>query len=147
MNAAPKSPAGTHSSAELAALMDRLGRDAAAAAGELALATTATRICATKMAAALRARRPELLAANAGTWKRHAPRGCLGMLDRLALDEAELRTWRAVSSRSALADPIGSTIAQWTRPSRLDIARAVPLGVIGIICEPPQRDLRCGRVA
>ena len=47
------------------------------------------------------------------------------------------RAWRAASRQiAALADPIGTTIAQWTRPNGLDIARVrVPLGVIGIIYE------------
>jgi glutamate-5-semialdehyde dehydrogenase len=37
---------------------------------------------------------------------------------------------------AALADPIGATIAEWTRPNGLRISRVrVPLGVIGIIYE------------
>jgi glutamate-5-semialdehyde dehydrogenase len=139
MNAAPKSTAGTPSSAELAALMDRLGRDSAAAAGVLALATTATKnLALTKMAAALRARRPELLAANAQDMEAARAKGLpAAMLDRLALDEARVEDMaHGVEQIAALADPIGSTIAQWTRPNGLDIARVrVPLGVIGIIYE------------
>ena len=43
---------------------------------------------------------------------------------------------RGVEDIAALADPVGTTIAQWTRPNGLDIARVrVPLGVIGIIYE------------
>jgi glutamate-5-semialdehyde dehydrogenase len=59
------------------------------------------------------------------------------MLDRLALDEARVEDMaRGVEQIAALADPVGSTIAQWTRPNGLDIARVrVPLGVIGIIYE------------
>ena len=47
------------------------------------------------------------------------------------------RPWRAASKRSPrCADPVGTIIAQWTRPNGLDIARVrVPLGVIGIIYE------------
>jgi glutamate-5-semialdehyde dehydrogenase len=37
---------------------------------------------------------------------------------------------------AAFPDPIGTTLARWTRPNGLDIARVrVPLGVIGIIYE------------
>ncbi len=59
------------------------------------------------------------------------------MLDRLALDAGRIEGMaRGVEDIAALADPIGTTIAQWTRPNGLDIARVrVPLGVIGIIYE------------
>ena len=61
MNAAANEAPGL----DIAALMDRLGRDAAVAAGVLALASTATKNAAlAKIAASLRARAPELLAAN-----------------------------------------------------------------------------------
>jgi glutamate-5-semialdehyde dehydrogenase len=119
--------------------MDRLGRDAAAAAGELALATSATKnLALTKIAAALRARRPELLAANAQDMEAARAKGLTpAMLDRLALDAARVEDMaRGVEQIAALADPVGTTIAQWTRPNGLDIARVrVPLGVIGIIYE------------
>ena len=59
------------------------------------------------------------------------------MLDRLALDAERVEAMaRGVEDIAALADPIGTTIAHWTRPNGLDIARVrVPLGVIGIIYE------------
>jgi len=59
------------------------------------------------------------------------------MLDRLALDAARIESMaRGVEEIAALADPIGATVAQWTRPNGLDISRVrVPLGVIGIIYE------------
>jgi len=119
--------------------MDRLGRDAAAAASVLALASTAVKNAAlAKIAASLRARAPELLAANAKDLEAARAKGLSGaMLDRLALDEARVDAMaRGVEDIAALADPIGATIAQWTRPNGLDIARVrVPLGVIGIIYE------------
>jgi len=127
------------SSTEIAALMDRLGRDAAAAAAVLALASTAVKNAAlAKIAASLRARAPELLAANAKDLEAARAKGLSGaMLDRLALDEARVAAMaRGVEDIAALADPIGATIAQWTRPNGLDIARVrVPLGVIGIVYE------------
>jgi glutamate-5-semialdehyde dehydrogenase len=59
------------------------------------------------------------------------------MLDRLALDSDRIEGMaRGVEDIAALADPIGTISAQWTRPNGLDIARVrVPLGVIGIIYE------------
>jgi len=135
MNAASSQASGT----EIATLMDRLGRDAAAAASVLALASTAVKNAAlAKIAASLRARAPELLAANAKDLEAARAKGLSGaMLDRLALDEARVDAMaRGVEDIAALADPIGATIAQWTRPNGLDIARVrVPLGVIGIIYE------------
>ena len=135
MNAAANEP----SALDIAALMDRLGRDAAAAASVLALASTATKNAAlAKIAVSLRARAPELLAANAKDLEAARAKGLSGaMLDRLALDAARIESMaRGVEDIAALADPIGATIAQWTRPNGLDIARVrVPLGVIGIIYE------------
>jgi glutamate-5-semialdehyde dehydrogenase len=129
----------TVSSAEIAAVMDRLGRDAAAAASELALASTAAKnLALTKIAAVVRTRAPELLAANAKDMEAARAKGLSGaMLDRLALDEKRIESMaRGVEDIAALADPVGTTIAQWTRPNGLDIARIrVPLGVIGIIYE------------
>ena len=105
----------------------------------LALASTAVKNAAlAKIAASLRARAPELLAANAKDLEAARAKGLSGaMLDRLALDEARVEAMaRGVEDIAALADPIGATIAQWTRPNGLDIARVrVPLGVIGIIYE------------
>jgi glutamate-5-semialdehyde dehydrogenase len=119
--------------------MDRLGRDAAAAASMLALASTATKNAAlVKIAASLRARAPELLAANAKDLEAARAKGLSGaMLDRLELDAARIESMaRGVEEIAALADPIGATVAQWTRPNGLNIARVrVPLGVIGIIYE------------
>ena len=119
--------------------MDRLGREAATAASVLALASTATKNAAlAQIAASLRARAPELLAANAKDLEAARAKGLSGaMLDRLALDAARIESMaRGVEEIAALADPIGATIAQWTRPNGLDIARVrVPLGVIGIIYE------------
>jgi glutamate-5-semialdehyde dehydrogenase len=124
---------------DIANLMDRLGRDAAAAAGTLALASTATKnLALAKIATALRARRAELLVANAKDMEAAKDKGLSGaMLDRLALDEKRIEAMAGgVEAIAALADPIGTIVAQWTRPNGLDIARVrVPLGVIGIIYE------------
>ena len=125
--------------ADLAAVMNRLGQQAAAAASVLALATTSRKNDAlTRIAGSLRARRVELLAANARDLEAARAKGLSGaMLDRLALDENRIEAMaRGVDEIAGLPDPIGATIAQWTRPNGLDIARVrVPLGVIGIIYE------------
>jgi glutamate-5-semialdehyde dehydrogenase len=124
---------------ELAATMNRLGEQAVAAAALLARASTATKNEALgRIAAAIRARRAELLAANALDMAAARAKGLSGaMLDRLALDDARIEGMaRGVEEIAALPDPVGTTIAQWTRPNGLVISRVrVPLGVIGIIYE------------
>jgi glutamate-5-semialdehyde dehydrogenase len=124
---------------ELSAVMNRLGQDAAAAAAVLALAPTATKnLALARIAGALRARRAELLAANARDMDAARAKDLSGaLLDRLALDDGRVEAMaRGVEEIAALPDPVGTTIAQWTRPNGLDIARVrVPLGVIGIIYE------------
>jgi glutamate-5-semialdehyde dehydrogenase len=124
---------------DLAAVMDQLGREAAEAATVLALTSAPTKnLALAKIAQALRARRPELLAANARDMEAAKAKGLSGaLLDRLALDAERIEAMaRGVEDIAALPDPIGTTIAQWTRPNGLDIARVrVPLGVIGIIYE------------
>ena len=124
---------------EIAAIMTRLGQQAAAASSVLALASTGVKNHAlTKIAGGLRARRAELLAANARDMEAARAKGLsAAMLDRLALDEARIEGMaRGVEEIAALTDPIGTTITQWTRPNGLEIARVrVPLGVIGIIYE------------
>jgi glutamate-5-semialdehyde dehydrogenase len=134
MNAAPQSAV-----ADIAAVMTGLGREAVAAAGVLALAGTKQKNEAlARIAASLRARVREMLAANAVDMEAARAKGLSGaMLDRLALDEKRIEAMaRGVEDIAALADPVGSTIAHWTRPNGLDIARVrVPLGVVGIIYE------------
>jgi len=135
MNAAIDQPA----NAEIAAIMDPLGRAAVAAAAALANAGTQIKDRALAgMASALRARKAELLAANARDMEAARAKGLSGaMLDRLALDEKRIEAMaRGVEEIAQLADPIGTTSAHWTRPNGLDISRVrVPLGVIGIIYE------------
>ena len=58
-------------------------------------------------------------------------------LDRLQLDAARIEAMaRGVEDIAALPDPIGTVLADWTRPNALHFQRVrVPLGVIGIIYE------------
>ncbi len=124
---------------DIATGMQALGRDAVAAADVLARASTDTKNRAlAAIAAALRARVPELLAANARDMDAARAKGLSGaMLDRLALDPKRIEAMaRGVEDIAALADPVGTVSAHWTRPNGLDISRVrVPLGVIGIIYE------------
>ena len=59
------------------------------------------------------------------------------MRDRLLLTPARIQEMaKAVRDVAALPDPIGETLAEWTRPNGLHMRKVrVPLGVIGIIYE------------
>ena len=114
-----------------------LGPAARAAARVLALAPTEAKNLALRAAAgAVRSRVPELLAANAADVA-----GATGLSpalqDRLRLDAGRLEAIAAgLEAVAALTDPVGTVLAQWTRPNGLVIRRRrVPLGVIGIIYE------------
>jgi glutamate-5-semialdehyde dehydrogenase len=120
-------------------LMQGIGAAAVEAAERLALATSAEKNAALRAAAAaVRAEVATILAANADD-VRDAQTAALGdaMLDRLRLDERRVEAMaRGLEEIVALADPVGSVIAVWTRPNGLRISRVrVPLGVIGIIYE------------
>jgi glutamate-5-semialdehyde dehydrogenase len=59
------------------------------------------------------------------------------MRDRLLLTESRIKDMaQGVRDVAKLADPIGETLAEWTRPNGLRIRKLrVPLGVVGIIYE------------
>src|SRR5712671_7706543 len=120
-------------------LMQVMGRAARDAAEVLALAPTEQKNRALRAgAAALRARRPEILAANAGDTHEAVARGLTGaLLDRLRLDDNRVEAMaQGLDDIERLADPIGKRLAQWSRPNGMQIQRvAVPLGVVGIIYE------------
>ena len=124
---------------DVASLMREMGRAAVDASNVLALADAATKNRAlAAMATALRGSVGQLLAANARDMDAARAKGLSGaMLDRLALDDKRVEAMaRGIEDIIGLADPIGTTIAHWTRPNGLDISRVrVPLGVVGIIYE------------
>ncbi len=126
-------------SMDLGGLMERLGRNAVAAASVLALAATAAKNAAlSAAAAAIRAGAAGLLEANARDMSAARAANVSGaMLDRLALDAQRIESMaRGIEDVLALPDPIGTVAAEWRRPNGLRIQRVrVPLGVIGIIYE------------
>src|SRR5450755_3114201 len=88
--------------------------------------------------AAVRARRHKLLAANDRDMFEATAKGLSpALLDRLKLDEKRVDAMaQGLEDIEHLADPIGTVLAEWTRPNGLVIQRLrVPLGVIGIIYE------------
>ena len=119
--------------------MDSLGRNAVAASRVLAQTPTALKNAALMAAAAaIRDRRSLILDANRGDVEQARERALTSaLLDRLLLDDQRIEAMaRGVEDVAALADPIGTTIAEWTRPNGLRIQRVrVPLGVVGIIYE------------
>ena len=131
MNAQPESHVGE--------LMEGLGKAAVHAASILALADTAKKNAAlTAAAAAIRARRSEILAANERDMSAARTAKLSGaLLDRLLLDDKRVEGMaRSVEEIIALTDPVGTVAAEWDRPNGLHIQRVrVPLGVIGIIYE------------
>jgi len=123
----------------IADLMRGIGQAARAAAEVLALAPTEQKNRALHAAAAaLRAQRAAILAANAEDMHEAVARGLSGaLLDRLRLDDGRAEAMaRGLDDIERLADPIGRRLAQWSRPNGMQIERVcVPLGVIGIIYE------------
>ncbi|HET7448160.1 MAG TPA: glutamate-5-semialdehyde dehydrogenase [Methyloceanibacter sp.] len=116
--------------------MGRLAREAARA---LALASTAQKNEALeRMAARLEAGSEQVIEANRRDLEAARSKGRdLAFLDRLMLDGLRVAGMaRGLREVAALPDPVGQTIAKWTRPNGLEISRVrVPLGVIGIIYE------------
>ena len=124
---------------EIAAQMAAVGQAARAASRELARASTEAKDAALRAAAAeLRTRAAEILQANATAVETARAGGTTpAFIDRLTLTPARIEAIaRGLEEIAALADPVGTVMASWTRPNGLKFARVrVPLGVIGIIYE------------
>jgi glutamate-5-semialdehyde dehydrogenase len=102
----------------------------------LARATAAQRNDAlAAMANAMRRDAPAILAANAADVA--ASTATAAFRDRLLLNEARVEAMaKGLEEVAALPDPLGLTLADWTRPNGLRIQRiATPIGVIGMIYE------------
>jgi len=119
--------------------MQQVGRQAREASRATARASTAAKNTALMaMAAAIRARSSELLAANAADVAQATADGLDGaMIDRLTLTEKSVEAMAlGLEQVAALPDPIGEISDMKRRPSGIQVGRMrVPLGVVGIIYE------------
>jgi len=106
------------------------------AAGKLALLSTQEKNAfLRRIADAIEANLPTILAANQEDIESSGLEDA--MRDRLLLTPERIKEMaQGVRDVAALADPIGQTLAEWTRPNGLHIRKmSVPLGVVGIIYE------------
>jgi len=107
-----------------------------AAASKLALLSTAEKnALLLAIADALEAHEGQILLANAEDIQGSGLEGA--MRDRLLLTSERIKEMsRGVREVAALPDPIGETLAEWTKSNGLKIRKVrVPLGVVGIIYE------------
>ncbi len=132
-------PLKTVEGSNIATLMAEIGERARSVARVLALAPTAQKDRAlAAMAAAIRARKAQILGANAEDMAEAKASGATSaFLDRLALDERRVAAMaEGLDVVRALADPVGTVTERWTRPNGMTIERVrVPIGVVGIIYE------------
>jgi glutamate-5-semialdehyde dehydrogenase len=124
---------------DTATLMRGIGEAAKAASRRLAIATPEEKNTALKAAAkALRIATPGILEANAKDVEAAKAAGRpAAFVDRLLLDEKRIAgVAKGLEEIAELPDPIGTVLAEWTRPNGLKFQRVrVPLGTIGIIYE------------
>lgn len=109
---------------------------ARAASSQLALLSTQEKnALLLKIASALEAREKRILQANREDVENSGLEGA--MRDRLLLTASRIQEMaRGVREVAALPDPIGETLAEWTKSNGLRIRKVrVPLGVVGIIYE------------
>jgi glutamate-5-semialdehyde dehydrogenase len=129
----PKAEAG------VAETMRALGAQARESARTLALAPRQAKDAALRAAAReLRGETAAVIEANNADLAaaREAGRPA-AFLDRLMLDAKRIEgVAKGLEDIAALPDPVGSVLADWTRPNGLKIERVrVPLGVVGIVYE------------
>ena len=124
---------------DVAAVMADVGRRARRAARALALAPKEAKIVAlTAAGRRLREVEAAVLAANEADVAAAKASGVAGsFIDRLTLTHARLAgVAEGLEVVANLSDPVGETIASWTRPNGLRIDRVrTPLGVVGVIYE------------
>src|SRR5271170_1752126 len=109
---------------------------ARAASARLALFSTAEKdVVLLAIAEAIEAQEKSILAANREDVENSGLEGA--MRDRLLLTSSRVKDMaRGVREVAALPDPVGETLAEWTKSNGLRIRKVrVPLGVIGIIYE------------
>ena len=114
---------------------DRLLRARSAAARMAQLTTTEKNAMLLAMGDAITACAGEITDANRADLEASGLAGA--MRDRLLLTPERIATMVAgVREVASLPDPIGETLAQWTRPNGLRIRKVrVPLGVVGVVYE------------
>jgi len=125
--------------AEVFAAVETLARNARAASYRLSqLSTESKNVILMAMAAELRERAPEIVAANARDLAAGEEKGLSKpMLDRLRLDESKVEDIASgIDQVVALPDPVGQVMEKWTRPNGMHLHQVrVPIGTIGIIYE------------
>jgi glutamate-5-semialdehyde dehydrogenase len=121
--------------ANSASTQDKLLRARAASARLALLSPGEKNALLLAIAKAIEANAPMILAANREDIETSGLEG--SMRDRLLLTTARIQEMaQGVREVAALSDPIGETLAEWTRPNGLRIRKVrVPLGVVGIIYE------------
>jgi glutamate-5-semialdehyde dehydrogenase len=121
--------------ANLASTQEKLLRASAASARLALLSTSEKNSLLVAVAAAIEAQSRSILTANREDLETSGLEGA--MRDRLLLTEGRIEEMaQGVRNVAALPDPIGETLAEWTRPNGLRIRKVrVPLGVVGIIYE------------
>ena len=114
---------------------EKLLRARAASAKLAQMSTAEKNTILLAIAHAVEAREKEILAGNRQDLEHSGLEGA--MRDRLLLTAARIKDMaQAVRDVAALQDPIGETLAAWTKVNGLRIRKVrVPLGVIGIIYE------------
>jgi len=124
---------------DISAVMNTIGKQARAAARELAVASSEAKAGALNAAAdAIWEKREAILAANAKDLDYGSEKGLSpAMMDRLMLDETRIQgIVDGVRAVAAQPDPVGEVIEAWTQPTGLHIQRVrTPIGVIGVIYE------------
>ena len=119
--------------------MQQVGQAARSAARDIARASTEAKNTALlSMAAAIRTRSSELLAANAADVEEARTNGLDdAMVDRLTLTAKSIEAMAlGLEQVAALPDPVGEITDMKRRPSGIQVGKMrVPLGVVGIIYE------------
>ena len=118
-----------------ASTQEKLLRARAASARLALLSTSEKNALLLAIADAIEANEKNILAANREDVENSGLEGAMG--DRLLLTSARVKDMaRGVREVAALPDPIGETLAEWTKANGLRIRKVrVPLGVVGIIYE------------
>jgi glutamate-5-semialdehyde dehydrogenase len=119
----------------VSSIQEKLLRAREAAAKLALLPTEEKNALLLAMADALESHAQSILAANQQDLESSGLEGA--MRDRLLLTQERIKDMAcSVRGVAKLVDPIGETLAEWTRPNGLRIRKVrVPLGVVGIIYE------------